>query len=208
MSKGPAKKAKRRLGLLVLCLLGMVLFRNTILRSVGNYLVVEDPKQKVDAIYVLSGNSFDRGGEAARLFREGWAPKVVCLGGETNPALELYGIHDLSSTQTANVLAEAGVPRTAIELLPEGTSTYEEFQAIARHCQLFHYQKVMVVSSLFHTRRIDTYFRERLYFSGVEMVLRGVQDGGFTRDAWWKSEPGLIFVNNEYIKMMYYWLKY
>ena len=47
-----------------------------------------------------------------------------------------------------------------------------------------------------------------MYFSGVEMVLRGVQDGGFERDNWWSSEPGLIFVNNEYIKMAYYWLKY
>lgn len=208
MSERRAKKWRRQLIFSFSFIVLLLLFRNPLLRSVGYFLVVEDPKQQVDAIYVLSGNSFDRGMEGYQLYKEGWAPKVVCLGGETNTALELYGINDLTSTVTSNVLKEAGMPQEAIELLPEGTSTYEEFEAIIQHCQEHKYDKVMVVSSLFHTRRIHTFFRQRMYFSGVEMVLRGVQDGGFEMDAWWKKEPGLLFVNNEYIKMVYYWLKY
>ncbi len=208
MSESRAKKRTRRWIALAILLLALFLLRNPVLRSMGDYLVVQDELEKVDAIYVLSGNSFDRGQEAARLHKAGWAPQIVCLGGETNPALELYGINDLTSTITANVLKEAGVKEGAFELLPEGTSTYEEFEAIIRHCQKNQYQKAMVVSSLFHTRRIHTYFRERMYFSGVKMVLRGVQDANFEKDSWWTSEPGLIFVNNEYIKSLYYWLKY
>jgi hypothetical protein len=66
----------------------------------------------------------------------------------------------------------------------------------------------MVVSSLFHTRRIHEFFRLRLYFQGVEMVLRGAPESSFDENLWWKREPGLLFVNSEYIKMGYYWLKY
>lgn len=208
MSERRAKKWRRRLIIAFGLILLLFLFRNPVLRSVGNFLVVEDPKEKVDAIYVLSGNSYDRGMEAANLYTEGWGPTVICLGGETNTSLELYGINDLTSTVTANIIKRAGVPGRDVELLPQGTSTYEEFEAIVQHCQQRQYKKVMVVSSLFHTRRIHTFFRQRMYFSGVQMVLRGVQDGGFERDTWWKNEPGLLFVNNEYIKMMYYWLKY
>ncbi len=208
MSEGRAKRWRRRLIISFGLLLLLIIFRKPLLRSVGNFLVVEDPKQKVEAIYVLSGNSFDRGQEAARLYKEGWGPRVICLGGETNSALELYGIKDLSATITSNVLTQAGVPSKDVELLPKGTSTYEEFEAIVQHCQQHAYNKVMVVSSLFHTRRIHTFFRQRMYFSGVEMVLRGVQDAGFEKEDWWSREPGLLFVNNEYIKMMYYWLRY
>lgn len=189
-------------------LLGALLFHKSLLRGMGNFLIVEDPLEQVDALYVLSGNSFDRGKEAARLYQQGYAPKLVCLGGETNPALELYGINDKTSTMTQGVLEKAGVPLPDIELLPEGTSTFEEFQAIIRHCKSNGFRKIMVVSSLFHTRRIHTFFRLRLHFEGIQMVLRGSSESGFEESLWWKAEQGLLFVNSEYIKMVYYWLKY
>lgn len=192
------------LGLLVL----MAVFYRQILFSAGNWLIVEDEKEKVDAIFVLSGNSHDRGAEAARLFQEGWAPTVVCLGGETNLDLEYYGITEVTAMLTRRVLEDHGVPRERIELLPEGTSTYEEFEAIGRLCRDKGWKRIMVVSSLFHTRRIDTFFRLRLYFQGVDLVLRGASEGQFEEAQWWKSEPGLLFVTSEYIKMGWYYLRY
>lgn len=201
------RRLKRWLFPLVL-LFFLALFHKSVLRGMGNYLIVQDEKEKVDAIFVLSGNSFDRGREAAKLYAEGWAPKVVCLGGEVNPALELYGINDLTAKMTEGVLLRAGVPSSAIELLPEGTSTFEEFEAITAYCQARGLDKIMVVSSLFHTRRIHRFFRLRLHLEGIDLVLRGSSETAFDESAWWKNEPGLIFLNNEYIKMGYYWLKY
>lgn len=208
MAKSNFKKWRKRLILIAVLGLALFLGKGSILRGVGDVLVVQDGKQKVDAIYVLSGNSYDRGMEGVRLFKEGWGDRLICLGGESNSSLELYGIKDLTSTITANVMIQAGVPKEKIEVLAKGSSTYEEFEAIVQHCQDHSFKSVMVVSSLFHTRRIDTYFRERMYFSGVKMVLRGVQDGGFERNNWWNQEQGLLFVANEYIKMVYYWLRY
>ncbi|MEM0996002.1 MAG: YdcF family protein [Bacteroidota bacterium] len=193
-------------GLVVLLLLFGL--RGPLLRGLGGFLVVEDPAERCDAIFVLSGNAQDRGQEAARLYHAGYAPTVVCLGGESNPALELYGIFVSTAEITRSVLQEAQVPEADIELLEEGTSTYEEFVAISEWCHRRSWDKIMVVSSRFHTRRIHAFFRLRLHFSGIQMVLRGARDRVFEEETWWKSEPGLIFVNNEYVKLLYYWLKY
>lgn len=206
----PTKAKKRRIFLgtcLGLLLLAAVLHR-PILRAIGDFLVVEDDLTQVDAMFVLSGNPFDRGREAARLYHDGWSPTVVCLGGEHNPALELYGIDDLTHESTRRVLQAQGVPVSAIDSLPEGTSTYEEFVAIAQYSKARQYDKVMVVSSRYHTRRIDAFFRLRLHLEGIDMVLRGSPETDIDEQAWWQSEPGLIFVNNEYIKYFYYWTRY
>lgn len=201
----PAIRRSLRWGLLLLFLLA---FHKPILRGVGQYLVVEDPLRKVDAIYVLSGNPGDRGKEAAKLYHQGYAPEVVCLGGEPADALALYGIDILTASMTEKVLAEAAVPQAAIRLLPKGSSTYEEFEAITADCKARDYKDIMIVSSRFHTRRIHMFFRLRLHFEGIAMVLRGARENSFEEEAWWKKEPGLLFVNNEFIKMAYYWLRY
>ncbi len=199
---------KRRYYFLAAGFVLLLIFHRPLLRALGNYLIVEDAKTKVDGLFVLSGNAFDRGEEAARLYHEGWAPKLICLGGETNPALELYGIYDKTAVMSEGVLKDAGVPPQDIELLPKGTSTFEEFEAIRDFCKERSWTKVMVVSSKFHTRRIDRFFRLRLHMEGIEIVLRGAPESDFRESEWWKSEPGLIFLNNEYIKNMYYWLRY
>lgn len=208
IGKWKVARKRFRLGIAAFLILSLLVFAKSILGMIGNYLIVEDPKSKVDAIFVLSGNSLDRGAEAAKLWKEGWAPKLVCLGGEPHSALELYGIHDLSFEMTRKVLREHEIPESAIDSLPEGTSTAEEFEAITRYCKSHQMKKIMVVSSLFHTRRIDEFFRLRLYFEGIEMVLRGAKESGFKEESWWVAEPGLLFVNSEYIKMAYYHLRY
>jgi uncharacterized SAM-binding protein YcdF (DUF218 family) len=202
------KKSRIFLGIALGLLLGLAILHQPILRGLGRWLIVQDDLAQAEALFVLSGNSLDRGNEAAKLYHAGWAPTVVCLGGEVNPALTLYGIHDLTYRGTLRVLQAQGVPDSALDSLPEGTSTYEEFVAIERYCKARNLHKIMVVSSLFHTRRIDTYFRLRLHLEGIEMVLRGAHESEMEEDAWWRSEPGLLFVNNEYIKLMYYWTKY
>lgn len=191
---------------LFFCVLGI--FHKRIMYVAGQYLVVEDEPRKVDAIYVLSGNPDDRGKEAAKLFKGGWAKEVVCMGGETSAPLELYGIMDKTCLMTQKVLRGHSVPDSAIRLLPDGSSTFEEYESIVKDCKAKGYDDIMVVSSRFHTRRIHAFFRHRLLFEGINLCLRGAYEHAFTEEAWWKEETGLMFVNNEYIKMAYYFLRY
>ena len=64
------KKRNIFLLLCLLLLLGVGIFKNTFLRNVGAVLIVEDPLEKADAIFLLGGGSYDRGREAAKLFGE------------------------------------------------------------------------------------------------------------------------------------------
>lgn len=190
----------------LLLLIGI--FHRPLLYQIGQMLVVEDAVRKVDAMYVLSGNPADRGQEAARLYAAGHAREVVCLGGEKTSALRMYGIEELTCEMTHKVVAKMGVPENAIREMCAGSSTFEEFEAIKNDCKLRGYKNIMVVSSRFHTRRIHMFFRLPLHFEGINMVLRGARDSDFEEEKWWKEESGLLFVNNEFIKTAYYFLRY
>ncbi|MFM2375484.1 MAG: hypothetical protein RLZZ165_581 [Bacteroidota bacterium] len=202
------RKARRWIGILLGMLVLAVALPRWMLHGIGGFLIVEDDLQRSEAIFVLSGNSFDRGREAAEIYQAGWSPRIVCLGGETNPSLELYGICDLSYASTARVLLAQDVPASAIDTLPEGTSTFEEFEAIALYCKQHRLHRIIAVSSLFHTRRMDEFFRLRLLFEGIELILRGAEESSFDEEEWWREEPGLLFVSNEYIKLFYYWMRF
>src|SRR5580658_638640 len=103
------------LGLAALLLLGSVVF----LLGVGRWLVAEDPLEKAQAIVVLSGRMPMRAMEAARLYRQGYAPEVW-LTHSTEPGLTLaaagisYVGEDIYNVQ---VLTHEGVPAAAIHLL-------------------------------------------------------------------------------------------
>ena len=66
----------------------------------------------------------------------------------------------------------------------------------------------MVVSDKFHTNRIDYAFRDVFEDAGIQLVLRGSPSNAYSESNWWANEEGLIMVNNEYIKLLYYYIKH
>lgn len=194
---------------------GLVIFllRFGILRMLGNYLIAEDRKGQVDAIFVLSGASQERGFEAARLVAEGYSDKVYTTGAIINPTLKAVGIDSLSDAViTRDVIAETlvsqGITEAQIRELEIGTSTYEESEGILGFSRQAGFKQIMVVSSKFHTRRIRQVFRKKFKKAGIQVLVRGAPPLNYSIDKWWNSEEGLMFVNNEYVKMVYYMLKY
>src|SRR5271157_6178236 len=68
---------RRRMPRILLGLVGVVFLSALIfLLGIGRWLVLEDPLEKAQAIVVLSGRMPIRAMEAAKLYREGYAPKV------------------------------------------------------------------------------------------------------------------------------------
>ena len=43
---------------------------------------------------------------------------------------------------------------------------------------------------------------------GIEIILRGAPSSGYKEDNWWAEEAGLLMVNNEYVKLFYYYIHY
>ena len=182
--------------------------RAPLLRSVASFLEKEDPLRHVDAVYVLGGASDHRGEEAGAVYRAGWSDRFLFTGAPVPKALKVEGIERTEAEQTRLVAVRNGVPDSLTVALNVGTSTYEEAGFILSDALASGCDTVMIVSSGFHLRRIAFVFRKRFREKGITVVLHGARNGDFEDATWWRSEEGLLMVNNEYVKLMYYWLKY
>lgn len=195
---------------LIIALLIAVVYvaRTPILRWFATSLIVEDPLQNVDALVVLSGGGYDRGNEAVKILNAGYAHQVICTGG--NPVIELrvFNIDTLEADMTVANLHRQHISDSIIVELRDGTSTKEESGIIVDYCKAHQLKKIMVLSSKLHTHRVQEVFKKTLQKAGVEVVVRGAPSSRFDELRWWDSEDGLIAVNNEWLKRIYYWYKY
>lgn len=200
------KKWGITIGVLLLLSFALFNFRVPILRGFTYLLITQDTLQKADAIIVLSGGSYDRGNKAAEIYKQGLAPIIICPG--SNPAYEfrILNINITESEQAKINLIRLGIPDSAIVVINKGTSTYEEAQAIGAYLKNKHYKKVILLTSLYHTKRAKQVFRKFIPKS-VEIIICGAKSSRFDEYNWWQTEDGLIAMNNELIKKIYYILK-
>jgi uncharacterized SAM-binding protein YcdF (DUF218 family) len=56
-----------------------------------------------------------------------------------------------------------------------------------------------VVTSGYHTRRTRWWLRRELRGIPVQLSMQPVRDTRFDETDWWRSEEGLIAINNEYL---------
>lgn len=182
--------------------------RYPLLRAAGNYLITEDPPAQVDAVFVLGGSVADRGAEAARVYRQGWGDHFVFTGAPIPAPLDALAIDSTEAECTRHQAVRSGVPIEKTVVLNVGTSTYEEFEALLDHALANEFERVMVISSKFHLRRIGRVFRKPFRKAGITVLLHGAPSSVYDEERWWASEEGLIMVHNEYTKLGYYLLKY
>ena len=162
--------------------LALYLVRHPIFRFMAESWVVEDPLDKADALIVLSDDNFyaDRATRAAELFREGKAPLVVASGRRLRPTVSIAELmqHDL---------VERGVPKDKILRFPQdGDSTLEEAEALAKLVKTKKWQKAIIVTSNYHTRRARYIFR-RVFPQGIEVRVASARDGDFDPQHWWEK---------------------
>jgi len=185
----------------------LFLFHASILRCIGNQLIDDDPIEKTQAVFILSGDAWDRGNEAIKLYKQGFAEKIICTGENVPRLFLIAGIPYPESELTQLHLLSNGIPACAIELLCKGTSTKEEADYILEYCRQQEIKNLTIISTKFHTRRIGNTFRKKFEDAGMQLLIHGAPSSAYNESEWWKSENGLIFVNNEYIKILYYWMK-
>lgn len=200
----------KRLFTILLFLVFLFLMREPILRKAGDFLMYEN---EIDEYYpvafVLSGGSFERGNHAAAVFNSGQVGKIVCTGENQSPDLKVFFTEKdiLESTLTKIQITRMGVPDSLVLLLKKGTSTLEEADYILKYCKENRIHKCMVLSSKFHTKRVKQVFKKKFEKQGIQICISGAPSSAYNEMEWWKSENGLITVNNEYIKQLYYLVK-
>lgn len=182
--------------------------RNSFLIAAGNFLIKEEAFTHIKQAFVLSGGAYDRGNHAANLINEGKIDKIVCTGANQPPDFKALKIDMLESELTRKNIITQIQDSTIITLLKEGTSTREESEIILEYCLKHKIKECVILSSKFHTKRIHKVFKKKFKKKGIKIYISGAASSSYDEKLWWKSENGLISLNNEYIKLMYYAIKY
>ena len=189
---------------------GLYLFRARILTGIGNFLVIADPLEPSDIIFVLNGDVATRPFQAAKLLRQGLADKVVIARAENSLAVDMGLAQNVTDTSIA-VMKKAGIPEAKITQLPFGkgvTSTFDEAVALRSYAQQSSLHRVIVVTSAIHTRRARWIITRATAGAHLKITMSPSPDPRYTSSSWWTQEDGLIGYQNEYIKLMYYLVKY
>ena len=198
------------LSLLALCalLLALYLFRAPVLRGVADAWIVNDPLVKADAIVVLGGGLETRPFEAARLFHQGLAPKILLTNVRSNNAAYL-GITAPETTLARQILLKQGVPETALFVINDQVATtHDECLAVRAWVDQNKPKRLIITTDLFHTRRAKWFFEKSLKGTGVDVRVAAVVPLYYNATNWWQHEAGLIGFQNEVVKFGYYLVKY
>jgi uncharacterized SAM-binding protein YcdF (DUF218 family) len=183
-------------------------FRVSILKEIGNYLDDGEDPIPVQRIFVLGGGNYDRGFKAARLWYQGFAPQIICTGSYVSGTVKSLNLNYNEADLTRMRVLSLDIDSNLVTALPMGTSTMEESSIILDYCLLNNWTKIIVVSDVFHTKRIRNVFEKKFENAGIEAVIVGAPSSRYNESEWWREEAGLIMVNNEYIKHLYYWWYY
>ncbi len=166
---------RRCLWLLALCSLLFALgyvFRSPLLTGLAHAWIINDQPQKADAIVVLGGGLEYRPFEAARLYTNGLAPKILIAQPELPPTAEL-GLTVPEFVTARKVLLQLGVPESAIEMIGTNvTSTRDEALAVRAWVEQNHAGSVIIPTDIFHTRRARWIFRKALRAPVSDSALR------------------------------------
>lgn len=176
----------------------------------GAWLVVEDPLQKADAIFVLGGTMFERPLEAVDLYHEGWARQLLLMR-----QIADYGEVELAERGVTfqreidvqlDVLEKLGVPRAAITVLPPQNSTRDEADELLAAVVANKWTRVIVVTSKQHTRRARLVMNRRLAGSGAHVMLRASRYDRSDVAGWWRNRSTLRFTLFETQRLIAYWV--
>lgn len=184
----------------------LFIFRISLLASIGNYLIIENKIEQAQICFVLSGNAFDRGNKAVEMYNKHLVTHFYCTGENMANDLKAIGIYKSEATLQKDYLIRKGVPDSLITIVSRGTSSFEEIKMIDSFCAANHFNNVSILSSKFHTKRIYSLIQQLK--SNTQYALIGANSSMYNEATWWKNEYGLLALNNEYVKLLYYKLKY
>jgi uncharacterized SAM-binding protein YcdF (DUF218 family) len=177
--------------------------------QVGHFLTKEDPLQKADAIAVLAGTSMDRPLEAADLFKEGYAPRIVLthqMPEASYVALAARGvIVPVEANEQREILVRLGVPANAIVLpLRIHDNTAQEAETFRELAVRNRWRRIIVVTSKYHLRRAGFAIRREMGGTGVEVEMHGTRYEEADPDRWWTTRRDLRWVLDEGAKLIAY----
>lgn len=177
------------------------------LGQIEDFIFVEDKPEKSDIIFV-PGNGFSEMAEqAARLYREGYAPCVLPSGRYSITFGKFAGVQSKKETYNGtyqteweflkDVLVKNGVPKEAVLKEDQATFTYENaiFSRRVTDQAGIHVKKAILCCKTYHARRSLMYYR--LLYPDTQFLVCPACPDGITRENWRETEEGVEAVTGE-----------
>ncbi len=189
---------------LVALSISLILFRERILISIGDFLIVQDTLEPANVIHVIAGEDY-RTDYAFQLYRQGNGKTIFFTGGWCN--IHLYG-HGAHAREKA--LAQ-GLPLDVIVSNDsEVMSTYMEAERLKEWIasNSSPVQSIIVVSDPFHMRRARWAYR-KVFGDQVQIQMAPVPfELTPYQSTWWKDVASRKYVQEEYFKFIFYLFRY
>jgi len=179
--------------------------------SLGRVLYEVDPLERSDIIFVLDGSYMERPAEAAHLYTEGWAPRIILsrrLPDNAENILLQQGLK-IQSVMDAqkNAMVLMGVPENAIEIMSATRdNTAGESAALRQLLQSRGWSRIIVVTSKFHTARAGFAFRRSFRGTSIEVIVHATRYDTTDIDRWWEPRRNFRMGLFEAQSLLAYWL--
>ena len=165
--------------------------REWLLRSVADLWIVSDPIGPADAVAVFGGGLADRPLAAAQYYRQGLVKQVLV---------------DLAASEA--VLLELGTPADAIATFGDDLrNTHEEVLALRDWAERHNLRSIIVPTEIFSARRVR-WMLHRGFPGDFEIRVIALDPSQYRQDGWWRHTRGITAFRTEFIKYLYYILKY
>lgn len=171
----------------VIILCGILLFIMLIVKSAGNFLVVDEKPEKSDVIIVLSGGE-GRLEKGVALYKEGFAPYLLLSNGSVDQLYERA--------------LQLGMPADSIIMENESTSTLENARFSKKVMQKYQFHSAIVVSSNFHMRRVKVLFDRAYKNSDIQLIYSSGVNPSYHPNQWWRTKNDRDTTFIEYIKLV------
>ena len=180
----------------------------------ARWLVVRAELMRADAIVILSGSALyaERAQWAAHLYQEGRAPRLILTHDNQRGGWAAAEERNLFTYERSlKELSRAGLQRERIEVLMQPvSSTYDEAALLREYAISHGLRAILFVTSAQHSRRALWTLRLVFHNTGIEIGLSPAPPGPRSPSAatWWLLPGGWRIVAGEYLKFVYYRLKY
>ena len=181
------------------------------IQEITDYIFLEDKTEKADAIFIPGCARPEHTEEAARLYKDGYAPFLLPSGGYTKVQGSFQGVSKEGQKYGADFACEAdfleavliqnGVPASAILKECEATYTLEnaEKTKVLLEKKDIHLKKAILCCKAHHSRRSYLYYS--MVFPEIEILVHPVVVDGISREDWYKTAEGRKVVLGEFSRM-------
>jgi uncharacterized SAM-binding protein YcdF (DUF218 family) len=165
--------------------------REWLLRSVADQWIVSDSLGSADAVAVLGGGVADRPFAAAQYYQQGWVTKIL-----------------VDEPDSKAVLLKLGVPEGAIEIFGQALgNTHQETLALRAWAEQHNLHSIIVPTEIFSTRRVR-WMLHRVFPPDFVIRIAALDPSVYSRADWWKDNNGRSAFEIEFLKYLYYIVRY